>query len=218
MAIPDMPNVPPQNVPVMITQAKQAQPSDVKTTRTFGVCFPAPNEKYSLENVIQPSGEAQMYLKFYENREVQGAATITVLQQPAHGILRLVTEADRGILFSSSSGPANPAIPGYAYLPEKGYLGKDKAVVLVDIGGIKVKVVYFFQAVSGGLGNYATETYCGKTGPYWKISSTLDVNGNSTLTSVEYQSHIISSLATSITTAKLDLMGTSKNSFFGMKR
>lgn len=54
MFIPDMPDVPPQNVPVLIAQANQAQPRDVKTVRTLGVCFPAPNEDYTLENVIAP--------------------------------------------------------------------------------------------------------------------------------------------------------------------
>jgi hypothetical protein len=136
MFIPDMPDVPPQNFPVMIAQANQAQPSDVTTMRTLGVCFPAPNEIYSLENVVDPKLEAQAYLRRYEHQTVKVPATITVLQQPKHGILRLVTEADRGTLFSSSSGPVDPSDPGYAYLPEKGYVGKDRATVLVEIGNI----------------------------------------------------------------------------------
>ncbi len=55
-------NVPPQDVPVMIAQANQAQPSDVKTTRTLGICFPAPNDDYSLENVLVPALEASVVL------------------------------------------------------------------------------------------------------------------------------------------------------------
>ena len=47
MIIPDMPHVPPQNLPVMIAQANQAQPNDVTTTRTLGVCQPAPSEQYT---------------------------------------------------------------------------------------------------------------------------------------------------------------------------
>ena len=76
--------------------------------------------------------------------------------------------------------------PGYIYLPEKGYLGDDKASFLIERGGIKIKVVYFFKAVNGPLGNSGGDEYCEKTGIRWKISSTLDANGNSTITSVEY--------------------------------
>jgi hypothetical protein len=203
MFIPDMPNVPPQNVPVLIAQANQAQAGDVTTIRTIGVCHPAPSNAYSLENVTEPIGEADYYLQQYEQQTVTGSATITILQQPKHGILRLVTEADRGTLFSDTSGPIDPADPGYAYLPEEGYLGKDKAIVLVEIGGVKVKVVYFFQAIEGGLGNTGLERLCSKTGYHWKISSTIDANGNSTITSVEYQSPTIDAGATTTDTATL---------------
>ncbi len=62
MFIADVPNIPPQDVPVMIAQANQAQAGDVKTMRTIGVCHPAPNEDYSLENVVSPIVEAGSYL------------------------------------------------------------------------------------------------------------------------------------------------------------
>ncbi len=118
MFIPDMPNVPPQDVPVMIAQANQAQAGDV--------------------------------LGNFEGKNVQHTGTITILQQPKHGILRLVTEAD-GNRFGE--GRFDPASGLYAYLPKKGYVGKDSATALVEIAGVKVKVVYFFQAWAGGLGN-----------------------------------------------------------------
>jgi hypothetical protein len=184
MFISDMPNIPPQNVPVMIAQTNQAQSGDAKTIRTLGVCFPAPNKIYSLENVIEPIGDAQAYLRMYENKTVDGPATISVIQQPKHGVLRLVTEAD-GNKFGE--GTFDPATGLYAYLPENGYEGKDRATVLVEQGGIKIKVEYFFQAFSGVIGNTGVQDRCGKTGPYWKISSTLDANGTSSITSVEYQ-------------------------------
>ncbi|MEO7623423.1 MAG: hypothetical protein ABIS30_10200, partial [Gallionella sp.] len=203
MFIPDMPNVPPQYVPVMIAQANQAQANDTTTTRTIGVCDPSPNNNYSLENVIEPVGEAGFYLRSYEHQQVRDIGTVTVLQQPKHGVLRLVTEADRGTLFDSSAGPLKSDSALYAYLPEQGYLGNDKAVMLVDIAGVKVKVVYFFKAVGGPLGNYGVEEFCGKRGYHWKISSTLDANGNSTITSVDYQSPVITATATVTDTAAL---------------
>lgn len=201
MLIPDMPNVPPQYVPVMIAQANQAQPNDVATMRATGVCYPVPSNYYSGENTLSPIVNAKAYFSIYEHKKVASseATTVTVLQQPKHGILRLVTEADRGVLFSSSSGPANPDNPNYAYLPEKGYLGKDSASFLIEIGGVQVKVVYFFQAVEGPLGNTGREDYCSETGIRWKISSTIDANGNSTITSVEYQSPVVSAANTALT-------------------
>lgn len=99
MFIPDMPNVPPQNMTVMIAQANQAQAGDVKTARTLGVCYPLPNNNYSADNGLVPIKDAQAYLRKYEHQTVKSSATITVIQQPKHGILRLITEADRGTLF-----------------------------------------------------------------------------------------------------------------------
>src|SRR6266705_371723 len=173
MFVADVPNVPPQDLPVMIAQASQAQAGDVQTMRTIGVCEPVPNEDYSLENVFSPKGSAAYYLRMYERQSVADTdpATVTILQQPKHGILRLLTEADRGMLFSDTAAPVNPADGAYVYLPNKGYVGKDSATALVEIAGVKVKVVYFFQAWAGGLGNTGLEELCGKRGYHWKISS-----------------------------------------------
>lgn len=193
MFIPDMPNLPPQDAPVMIAQASQAQAGDTAKIRTMGVCAPAPNHNYSLENVRDPILTAGYYLQAYENRNPPGSATTAILQPPKHGVLRLVTEADRGTLFGRTADPLDPNASLYAYLPDANYVGNDTATILVDFGnGLKVNVKYFFQAVNrGGLGDDWVGTYCSKTGPYWKISSTLDANGNSTVTSVEYQSPTI---------------------------
>ena len=189
MFIPDMPNVPPQDVPVMIAQANQAQPGDVKTIRAIGVCNPVPNmpdSSPSAGNVIEPELEAKTYFRLYETEQGYSAsATISVLQNPKHGAL--LDEGDGA----------------YSYLPEKGYYGKDKAIMQVDFNGLKVNVVYFFQVVAGPLGNDGDARLCSKTGYNWKISSTLDSNGNSTITSVEYQSPIIDAGATSTDTAAL---------------
>ena len=127
--------------------------------------------------MISPLGVAGFYLRNYVHRQVQNIGTITVLQQPAHGTLRLVTEAD-GDHFGE--GRFDPDARDYVYLPENGYLGKDQAIFLVEIGGVTVKVVHFLQAIDGPLGNTGVEDSCPKTGPIWKISSTLDADGRST--------------------------------------
>ena len=100
-------------------------------------------------------------------------------------------------------------------IPESGYLGQDSATLLVEIGGFKVKMVYTFK-VATAVDYKNEEVLCPK--PYWKISSTLDANGNSTITSVEYLSPTLSSAGTFVTAATLDFLGTSNNPFFGMKR
>ncbi len=166
----DIPNVPPQSIPVMIAQANQAQSNNVTKTPVFGVCQPAPSLEYTGDNTLSPIVSAQTYFYSYGQKNVTGPATVTILQQPKHGILRMLTEADRGTLFSSSSGPIDPADACCVYLPEQNY-GKDSATLLVDFGGgLKVKLVYFFQQHEGPLGNTGLEDLCAKTGIYWKIS------------------------------------------------
>ena len=173
------PNALPQDAPVIIAQANQAQAGDVSTVRTLGVCFPVPNQAYSLANVADPVVEAGFYLQQYEHRKFDfnhPSGEVIILQQPKHGVLRPVTHADVGTILQSGGDPVDSAAGLYFYLPEQGYLGKDSAIVLVDVGGIKVKVKYFFHAVDGLPGNESDEEYCGKTGPHWKISSTIAID------------------------------------------
>ena len=95
----------------------------------------------------------------------------------------MITEADVDTVVPvmANFDPADPGL--YVYLPEKGYIGKDKAVMLVEIGGVKVKVIYFFQAVDGPTGD--VPGLCGKKGYSWKISTTLNPDGTSTVTAVD---------------------------------
>jgi hypothetical protein len=173
MFIPDGPDVPPKNVPVLIVQAKQAQPSNVRAERIVGICHIVANEPFvaqSAENILSPIVGAQDYLDLYEHRTLTDSAIVSVLQQPKHGTL-------------AGGGDGN-----YAYFPEKGYRAKDSAAVLVDIGGTKVKVVYFFQMIGGSTVPEDLAKKLCKKGYSWKISSAVGLNGNSPITSVKYQS------------------------------
>jgi len=171
--------------PVMIAQADQMAASDSDRERAIGVCFPAPNDNYSAENAISPKRSAAQYLRTYDDLKVayKESGVVTILEQPKCGMLHLITESDGD---RYGSGRFDPNDFRYAYLPEKGYLGDDKAVFLVEMAGVKVKVVYFFQAVEGPLGSYGFEEYCAESGYTWKISSTINSDGNVVLTSVDY--------------------------------
>lgn len=171
----DLPSdIPPQYLPVMVAQATQAQAGRAKSERVMGVCKAVPNGSHSepsLMNVANPVLIAKQYFYLYEQRTIEGPGKVTHMQRPKHGAFRLVTEADRGQLFSSSSGPVTEESKLYAYLPEPGYIGKDSATILVEVGGHRVKVIYFFQAVNvNDFGLDSVERYCGKKGLYWKIS------------------------------------------------
>lgn len=160
MFILDMPPVPPQSAPLMIAQASQAQQSAAAAGRTVGVCHIVGNATGSLspENLLEPALSAMTYFRLYEHRTEPQHAKVTVLQDPKHGLLK---DEGNGI---------------YSYLPSPGYLGKDKATVLVEIGGYKVKMVYFFQSITGsGSGNSTYETLCGKRGEFWRISRASEV-------------------------------------------
>jgi hypothetical protein len=173
MFIPDMPNVPPQDVPIIIAQANQAQQGVAVTERKIGLCAPIANISGvapHLGNVLDLKVLAQIYFDSFEPQNVDGSATVTVLQNPKHGVLRLVTEADHlGV------GVFDPADPGYVYLPEQGYLGNDSAIILVDIGGKTVKEVIYFKVVAHPVGNDGDLEIC-KKGPFWKITSSVGRN------------------------------------------
>ena len=212
MWIPDMPNVPPQDVPVMIAQTNQAQSGNTTTVRTFGICNPVPSNRYSAENGLDPIYSAQGFLNMYGSQTLTGPATTTILQQPTHGVLRLLTQADVGTILPSGGDPVDPAAALYLYLPDPNYVGQDIGTVQVDFGnGVKVNVKYFFQAVDHPLGNTGLMDACKKTGVYWKISSTLAPDGTSTITSVDYQTPATATASTPATNAATltSILGTS---------
>ncbi|MBZ0093948.1 MAG: cadherin-like domain-containing protein [Sulfuricella sp.] len=167
MFILDTPNVPPQYAPVMIAQAAPVKQGALNLDGTMGVCQLIPSPVVlpeSAEYHLSAWSHAETYLeKFKDVRTNFDTATVSVLQQPKHGKL-----VDNDI-----------------YYPEPGYFGKDSVTFLVENGSYRVKVVYFIQVLNQGIGNETYKRLC-PSPYYWKISSTLDANGNSTLTAVDY--------------------------------
>src|SRR6266581_6344851 len=161
----DMPDVPPQYPPVVIAQASLAKQANTTADRTIGVCHlieNRPESRLSAKNSLGPVEWVWSYFKREEkqvfNRAELKAAKASLLQAPAHGTLEI-----------GSTG-------GAAYFPTgPDYFGPDRATVLVEIGGLKVKVLYFFkvmQSVSGGSDQGSPQDdkkNCPK-GEMWKIS------------------------------------------------
>jgi hypothetical protein len=94
------------------------------------------------------------YFRIHENRTVKASGKIRVLQSPRHGTL----EGDEH--------------GNYLYLPAPGYLGKDRATLLAEMGGVKIKMVYFFQVLDGVADSDYPER-CPKE--EWRISHANDV-------------------------------------------
>jgi Bacterial Ig domain len=154
----DLPPQAPQSfVIAAIEQAKQAQENE----RVIGYCHPVPNMtgNHDAFDSFPPTAMAMSYFKRYEQKTVNGQATITVLEQPKHGSL------------SSNSNDY------FLYAPAEGYFGKDQVTYLVEIGGYKVKVIQFIKVINKfTLGNTGYERNCADTGTIWKISTTPTTN------------------------------------------
>lgn len=160
----DLPPDPPlQHAPIVIVQARQAQNKDAKTDRTIGVCHlieNQPDAPPTAKNSVNMAGAVWGYLKRQEHHVIDAAgfkaAKATLLQAPEHGVLDMGTSG------------------GY-YQPKPDYFGSDRATALVEMGGFKVKVMYFFKVMEGvGGGNEREKPYDDKSlcpqGRVWKIS------------------------------------------------
>jgi hypothetical protein len=69
----------------------------------------------------------------------------------------------------------------YSYFPEKGFIGNDRATLLVEMGGKKIRMEYFFRVMTSvheGEGVDPWADNCPKKIRVWKISSLNDVYGN----------------------------------------
>ncbi len=206
MLFMDMPNVPPQYIPVIVAQASQITKQNAK--RTIGVCHPIENKlesKSSAVNSLSPIGATYGYFLNMEGEKfdwsVVEAGQLSLVEAPAHGTL------------SSYS-----ATGSFSYISnDYEYAGTDRAVFLVEMGDYKIKIIYDFvlmQSVpgSGAQGDATDNKRICPNGRMWKISSTLDTNGNSTLNSVEYQpstvttSASVTDIATLVTTLEANLL------------
>lgn len=192
MFIYDIPNVPPSlSTVVMVAQANIGQPNAAKREHKIGVC-----------GVVNPGGTghvglslltvANSYLKGSVEKINRATANITVIKQPKQG--RLEPDSDGNWAYAK-------------YLPDAGYLGDDLLAIKQDSFAIKVEgngyavTIYYFMAVTDGVGvRLNPDPVCkgDKGRGYWKISSTLDAYGSSTITAIDSQRYTASATDTSV--------------------
>jgi hypothetical protein len=170
----DFPAVPPTSVRVILSAQTNQPRQGAGKVREIGVCHPVPNYgplpavRDMGEYIIEPSGAARDYFWLYEKTKVKAPARVTIIRRPAHGIL-----VDEGA--ASANGAIVDEDHAFSYRPVPGFIGKDHATILVDIGDYAVKVQYYFQAVNRALGDNWIEELCGKRGYSWKIAPASDV-------------------------------------------
>lgn len=184
MFLLDAPDILPDTQTItVLAQAKQPRNYAEDPERIVGTCQFIENPiRHSPEGKIYkniasifPVGAAESYLLKYAklkdySLEDRIAAKTTILEQPKHGKL-IKKESKIGDRFQ--------------YLPDTNFHGEDSLVVLVEIRGIKVKVLQLLQV--NGPYEIEEESCHGKNQAemIWKISSTTGTEGEISLTLIE---------------------------------
>ncbi len=160
MLVMDMPDRLPQYAPLMIVQAGPAKKGAAKTDRTLGVCqlienrrLPDGKPRVSAINSVSPIGWVENYFSTRERRRIEGPSTVIVLENPKHGELK-----DEGTRILTGGTLVDTGKREYSYVPATDYFGRDEAVMLVEAGGMEVRIVFSFHVVK--VINQETEKLC----------------------------------------------------------
>lgn len=133
MFIMDTPDLPQQSPQVMLVQAAQTQQTKAQYDRIVGVCDTAE----AGGGGVSPVSALQNYFSIIEKKVITGPSTVTVLVMPKHGELD-----DRGTMVNSGGKLVDSGVRHYSYYPQQGYFGEDRVIFMVEMGGMKVKLVY----------------------------------------------------------------------------
>lgn len=140
---------------------------------TVGVCslIEATAPSTSAANVVSPSGAAYQYLTEIAHRAVTGSAaeaSVTVVEQPQHGLL-----------IDQTAGIGHGF---YSYKSAASFEGYDHATFVVERGRYRVKVFYSFHVLavvpdgSDEWDPYEDKKYC-PNGPLWEIGRSPSGSG-----------------------------------------
>jgi VCBS repeat-containing protein len=161
MFVMDMPDAPPQQAQVMLVQVAKQQQTKAKFNRIIGVCQVVENHDPAhpqglAMNGLAPVGSLKNYFRMLEKKPIGGPSIVTVLEMPKHGKL-----VDEGTVVIRHGSPFDTGERGYTYLPNPGIVDiKDRAVLQVEIAGMKVKMVYTFHVVES-VDDETHEDFCG---------------------------------------------------------
>src|SRR5437016_5139434 len=111
----------PQHAQVTVAPADPAKQGAERIDRTVGICYPienSPNPKGLHGSTLSPLVAAKNYFRIVEHRVVDASGKTSVLENPVHGELKRFLDG----------GSEN-----FEYLPAPGYLGPDRATLLVEI-------------------------------------------------------------------------------------
>lgn len=183
MLISDVPYSPPSASPVVVVaQVDRGSQRAANAPHVMGICDVLNLTRSPQADVFPVIDANSFYFRGKGNIDPT-TATITVVQQPRHGIIE-----------------PNPGWDSARYLPNDGYLGDDSFVITVEGNGQMVELRHFLFVTDEVGATQNTNPVC-KGMPWWKISQ--DANGNNILTAVSYQSPIIDASASSTDTAAL---------------
>ncbi len=142
---------------IIVTAISPAQATD---QFALGVCRTA---RQSTGEEIMPTFDADMYLADYDAGDARyqnysfatKGVNVSLIEAHAHGSIAL-------------SDDVNAASESYYhYLPNQGYIGRDRFVLLVTKDGVKVRIEYLIE----GLDNDEADVgICDRE--HWKISAT----------------------------------------------
>ena len=152
-----------------VTMVTAVLPAQAAEPYVLGVCQTA---RQSIGVEIRPTSDGNSYLNSYHSGDARytkfdfrsSEVKITLAKAPEHGTLTLTDNSD--MTFGKV----------YNYMPNQGYVGQDRFVLLVEKNGVKVRIEYLIE----GLDN--DEADVGICDPdLWKISATTPVFNNSSL-------------------------------------
>lgn len=175
------------------TSSASAQASTtpaIKADHVMGVCQLIGSPKNDVNNPswVNPIYAAYSNLSLDTTEvgldSISKNASITILQSPAHGVLKHVTDENQIEIWGQPVGKS--WVGAYVYIPEINYNGEDSLTVQVDLEGYgPIKIIYFLHMLDRS-GDFADAQYrewfseepsrdpCGNEGAdkMWEISST----------------------------------------------
>jgi hypothetical protein len=204
MLIMDMPNVPSQAAPVLMQIAAVTQNTPNKSDSeslygSMGVCAVSPSlEKMGIGSGTSLTNGLSLYPQGTALRRLPEAANDVALQKAAKfASVQILQQPKHGVIVSKDGD--------FYFVPDKGYVGNDKVVFLVNIDGRNVKTVYYIKVVdvesNPGNFDYLYNKYCPKGTNDWQVSLNAAI-GNTIISN--FAQKLLSSFATSGTSTSLN--------------